>query len=326
MSNELLQKVIDTNVLGQAGDHPTGLLEPDQAERFLDYTVDATVLKDQVDVVRMNATEMELDRIGVGERLLRRATQAVDDGVNVGVAFGKVSLGTTKYRLDWELSSEALEDGKEGASLEDKIARMLATQVGTDMEDLAINGDSTKSTDPMLGGNDGWARHGLKSGHVIDHAGGVADRDLFHKAIKTLPKKYLQRRGDLKFFLGDNVLQDYVYGLQLKANDYILPEAVAQQNFSNFDSAGRIFGINTQRVPLLDDQKVGDYSGATGEHSDVWLTFPKNLILGMKREIVVYREFKPKKDAIEYTLYVRLGTAVHNPDAFVVVKNVKALA
>ena len=54
MSNELLQKVIDTTNLGTtptnnlSGDgitnSGTGLLYPDQANRFLDYMWDATIL------------------------------------------------------------------------------------------------------------------------------------------------------------------------------------------------------------------------------------------------------------------------------------------
>ena len=326
MSTELLEKVITTTTLGAAPDgHRSGLLAPELADRFIDYTFDETTLGGQVRVERLRSDSAELDKIGVGTRLLRRATQAVDDGRNVGVAFGKISLTTTKYRLDWELSSESLEDGKEGAALEDHIARMFAAQVGTDLEDMGINGDSTKNDDPFLGGNDGWDRYARLQGRVIDAGGSEISREVFHRALKTMPQKYLQRRGDLKFFLGANAIQDYVYGLQMKSNDFIVPEQVAAQNFSNFDSMGRIFGIPTQVVPLFDEAKVGDYSGAgSAEHSDIWLTFPKNLIWAIKREIVVYREFKPKKDAIEYTLYTRVGTAIENGDAFVVVKNVKA--
>lgn len=328
MSTELLEKVITTTTLGAAPNGSvSGLLTPEQSQRFIDYTFDATVLGTQVRQIRMHSDTLEIDRIGVGERLLRRATEAVDDGVNLGIAFAKISLSTTKYRLDWELSTEALEDGKEGAALEDHIARMFATQIGTDLEDMAINSDSRLSTDPFLGGQDGWSRRLLAAGHVLDNGGNGVDRDVFHKALKAMPRQYMQRRGDLKFFLGAGALQDYVYGLQMKSNDYVLPNDAASANFANFDSAGRIFGIATQEVPLFDEAKKGDYSGAgAAEHSDVWLTFPKNLIWAIKREIVVYREFVAKKDAIEYTLFTRVGSNVENPDACVVVKNVKAAA
>jgi hypothetical protein len=63
-------------------------------------------------------------------------------------------------------------------------------------------------------------------------------------------------------------------------------------------------------------------SSATGDGSDLWLVDPQNLIWGVRRQIQVFREFKPKKDTIEYTLYTRVGCNVENPAASVVVKNV----
>src|ERR671928_948750 len=108
MSNELLEKVISTSVIGANGHG--GLLTPEQSGRFIDYMWDATVLGRQVRTIRMRANEVELDRMAIGERLVRLATEAVSDPVQPAVAFTKVSLSTQKLRLDWELSSESLED------------------------------------------------------------------------------------------------------------------------------------------------------------------------------------------------------------------------
>src|SRR5690348_14418935 len=109
MSNELLEKVITTSTIGTP---PSGggLLSPEQSNRFIDYMFDETVLGGQVRTIRMRANEIEVDRIAVGERLVRLATEAVDDHVNAGVTFSKISMTTSKLRLDWELSSESLED------------------------------------------------------------------------------------------------------------------------------------------------------------------------------------------------------------------------
>ena len=65
MSNELLQKVIDTTNLGAngavnaSGDSANlsgeGLLYPDQANRFLDYMWDATILAKAARTIRMRS-------------------------------------------------------------------------------------------------------------------------------------------------------------------------------------------------------------------------------------------------------------------------------
>lgn len=335
MSNEteLLEKVITTSTLGAAPGQ-NGLLSPEQSGRFIDYMWDATVLGSQVRTIRMKSDTVEIDRIGVGERLMRKATEAVDDGVNVGVAFSKISLTTVKLRLDWELSSESLEDGVEGADLEDHIARLMSAQAAQDLEDLAINGDTTLGGDPLLSALDGWAKRAEAGGHVIDHGGATIDRSVFNKALKTMPRKYLQRRNGLRFFTGANIIQDYLFSLQNTSADFVTPETLAAAGINTAVrtegpagfTTGNAFGVPVQEVPMLSETQDGSYSGATGDHGDVWLTFPKNMLWGVKREIVVYREFKPKKDTIEYTMYCRVGTQIENVDAFVVVKNIKVAA
>lgn len=329
-NNDLLQKVITTSHLGGETGRDA-LLAPDQQERFIDYIFDATVLMPQVRTIRMNSDTIEVNKIGVGKRLLRGATEAVDDGQNVGIAWNKVSLTSVKLRLDWELSTESLEDGLEGRELEDHVARLISNQVAQDLEDVAINGDTRLTADPLLKMMDGWARRGEAGAHVIDFGGNTVDRSLFNRAIKAMPRTYRQRRGNLRFFTGAGVIQDYLYSLQLQSSDFITSEAYAQQGINSAVTAegpagftiGKAFGIPVQEVPMLDETQAGSYSGASGDHGDVWLTFPKNLLWAVKRDIVIYRQFAQKKDALEYTLYCRVATNVENVDAFVVVKNVK---
>ena len=100
---------------------------------------DATTLANEGRVIRMRSNTVDLDKVSVGQRITRLATEAVDDGVNTEATFTKVSLTTKKLRLDWELSAESLEDNIEGAALEDHIARLMATQFGNDVEDLEVS-------------------------------------------------------------------------------------------------------------------------------------------------------------------------------------------
>ncbi len=77
------------------------------------------------------------------------------------------------------------------------------------------------------------------------------------------------------------------------------------------------YGIRAIEVPLFPEYAVGVTTG-----SDVWLVDPKNLVWGVKREIQVYRQFVPRKDTIEYTMFTRVGCTIENPQAAVLVKNV----
>lgn len=339
MSDTLIEKVVATDTI--AGDSPVkgqGGLTYAQADRFIDYMWDATVLGDLVRTRRMRAVEEEIDTIAVGARLVRGATEAVDTGENVRPTFGKLSITTKKFRLDWELSSESLEDNIEGEALEDHIARLMATQMGNDLEDIAINGVAGDAT-PGIGVMDGFREiavngDGARGGaHVIDNAGADLDRSVFNRALKAMPRKYMRRRNGLRFFTGTNVIQDWLYSFQQTTAGMVdladagtrLESAVRTEGEAGF-IAGRPFGVPLQEVPLfLEDRNAAGVAGA-GNTTDLWLTFPENLIWGIKRDITVYREFKPKKDTIEYTVYTRQGVQIENLDAFVVVTNIAPAA
>jgi hypothetical protein len=347
MSNETLEKAIAAgttatgtfaSTTGGEGIHTGsengngGLLNPEQSARFLDYMFDATVIGKVARTVRMKSDTTEIDRMGVGEKLMKLATEGDDaNSGNSAVTFSKISLTTKKLRLDWELSTESLEDNIEGADLEDHIARLMATQAGNDIEDLVLNGNTSLSSDQLYKAFDGAVKLSKANGHVVDAGGDAISRAVFNSALKALPRKYKQRRTDLRFLSGSNLIQDYLYSTSQNIQN-VNPQDIASGIIRGevapvSGPAGYVapyaFGIPIVEVPLLSETQTGSYSGATGSHGDVHLTFPNNVVIGIKRDVTVYRFFWPKKDSIEYTMYTRVGVQIEQADAWVVVKNVK---
>ena len=346
MSNELLEKAAEAgttvstgfgSTTGGAGVHRAsengngGLLNPEQSARFLDYMFDATVIGKVARTVRMKADTTEIDRMSVGEKLMKLASEGENTGTNSAVTFSKISLTTKKLRLDWELSTEALEDNIEGADLEDHIARLMATQAGNDIEDVVLNGNTALTSDNLYKSFDGVVKKAKASGHVVDAAGANISRAVFNSALKALPRKYKQRRQDLRFLAGSNLIQDYLYSTSQNIQN-VNPQDIASSIIRGDQPglggpAGFVapfaFGIPIVEVPLLKEAQDGDYSGETGDHGDVHLTFPNNVVIGIKRDVTVYRFFWPKKDSIEYTMFTRVGVQIEQADAWVVVKNVK---
>jgi hypothetical protein len=346
MSNETLEKAVEagttrTNTFGSAtggtGVHTAsengngGLLNPEQSARFLDYMFDATVIGKVARTVRMKSDTAEIDRMSVGEKLMKLATEADNTAANSGVTFSKISLTTKKLRMDWELSTESLEDNIEGADLEDHIARLMATQAGNDIEDVLLNGDTTLTGDALYKSFDGVVKKAKASGRVVDAAGAAVSREVFNKALKAMPRKYKQRRGDLRFLAGSNLIQDFLYANSIGTNQTI-PQDIASSVIRGGVAplggpAGYVapfaFGIPIVEVPLLNETQTGTYTTPTGSHGDIHLTFPNNVVIGIKRDVTVYRFFQPRKDTIEYTMYTRVGVQIEQADAWVVVKNVK---
>jgi hypothetical protein len=347
MSNETLEKTIAAgttatgtfaSATGGTGVHRAsengngGLLNPEQSARFLDYMFDATVIGKVARTVRMRADTTEIDRMSVGEKLMKLATEGDDTAANAAVTFSKISLSTKKLRLDWELSTESLEDNIESADLEDHIARMMATQAGNDIEDVVLNGNTSLSSDNLYKAFDGVVKKAKANGHVVDAGGAAVSRAVFNSALKALPRKYKQRRADLRFLAGSNLIQDFLYANSIGTNNTI-PQDIASSVIRGQGvqplggPAGYVapfaFGIPIVEVPLLPEAQDGDYTGETGNHGDIHLTFPNNVVIGIKRDVTVYRFFWPRKDSIEYTMYTRVGVQIEQADAWVVVKNVK---
>jgi hypothetical protein len=315
-----------------------GLLNAEQANRFIDFVVDQSVLMQNARVVRMRTPTLDIDKVSVGTRLMAKATEATDTASNAALTFSKVSLSSVKLRLDWEISTEALEDNIEGAGLEDHIAQMMARQTANDLDDLLINGN-TSSNNGLLKALNGFVKLALTSGTVVDEGGNNVSRASYDRVLRNMPNKYLQRRNELRFFTGPAVVQDTAFSLQ-NPNSATVATAGAPAPGSTFGEqafmngairanggAGATglapYGIPLVEVPLMPETASGDYSGASGNHGYVELTFPNNKVVGMHRDITVYRQFQPKKDTIEYTQFMRVACNVENADSYVIAKNVK---
>jgi hypothetical protein len=254
------------------------------------------------------------------------------------VTFTKVSLSSVKLRLDWELSTESLEDNIEGASLEDHLAQIMARQTANDLDDLLINGN-TSSNNALLKALDGFTKLSLAGGTVVDEAGNNISRSTYDRVLRNMPTKYLQRRNELRFFAGAGVVQDTSFSLQ-NPNSATAATAGAPAPGSTYGEQafmnGSIranggpgatglspYGIPLIEIPLMPETVAGDYSPTSGSHGYVELTFPNNKVIGIHRDITLYRQFQPKTDTIEYTQFMRIANNVENLDSYVIAKNVK---
>jgi hypothetical protein len=315
-----LGSVSGPNAVNPSGEAGSGILRPEQARRFIDYVWDATILAQDGRRVTMRANTMELEKVNVGERVIRSATQALGEYTNAGATFSKVELTTKKIRLDWEVTAEALEDNIEGAALEDHIVRLMTNAFGNDIEDLAING--TGSGDAFTSIMNGFVNR-VKTGgdaheSVVTVTNGGWTPEVMQNIILAMPRKYRALKNNLKFYAGTDVFQGIV------KNNGTLADAIAEAFGSHAGGAGtaqmrqayldgnaQTFGqARTTRVLGIDVQEVPYYPAGY-----VDLTFPQNRVWGFQRDITVNREYKPKKDTVEYTVFVRFGIQWEEQDA-----------
>ena len=308
------------NAVNPSGEAGSGILRPEQARRFIDYVWDATILAQDGRRVTMRANTMELEKVNVGERVIRAAAQAVGDYTNAGATFSKVELTTKKIRLDWEVTAEALEDNIEGAALEDHIVRLMTNAFGNDIEDLAINGTGDGADGAFLGIMNGFVNRVTSDGDAHEAVVTVTNdnwtTDAMQKIILAMPRKYRAIKSNLKFYAGTDAFQGIV------KNNGTLADAVAEAFASQaggtpmnrqayLDGGAQTFGgARSTRVLGIDVQEVPYYPAGY-----VDLTVPQNRVWGFQRDITVNREYKPKKDTVEYTVFVRFGIQWEEQDA-----------
>lgn len=283
-----------TNTLVSTG----GILQPEQSRTFLEYIWDQQVLAQDGRRIFMRANTMELDKMRVGERAIRAAKQADPTYTNADVQFTKVELKTTKIRLDWEVSREALEDNIEGAALEDHLVRTMTLQFANDLEDLAINGDGV--TGNFLSIMEGFVSK-VQAGAAqatVNITGGWKVEHL-QALVSAVPRKYRAVRNQLKFYASTNTIQSLINNLGSQGNLSFVPNVVERVIQTGPPVLGgpmqyRLFGLPIVEVPLYPDDYID-------------LTFPNNRIWGFQRDVELHREYQPKKDTVEYTVYIRFG-------------------
>jgi len=303
-----------------------GLLTPETAAKFVDYVYDESVLKNNARLEKITPDQKYIDKVAVGARVAVPKEEAVDPTTRRGVTTSRVTLQTHAIAVPWAISRETLARNIEGEDFEDHVAKMMATALGNDLEELFITGDTVAGADPYLKLLDGWGKLAL-SGHVYDAErktlSTLADaRAVFSGLIKSLPTKFRRRRDDLRFFVGSDVYQDYVDALSTRATG--LGDAALQQRLTLTP-----FGIPLIEIPLLPtDVPYG--SPAVDDNSYILLTHWQNLITAIEVQytgsatgIELLKDMDIYANVREFCMHLSATCNIQETDAIAIATNVK---
>jgi len=300
-NKRMLQKSAITSAALTTG----GKLPPQQANRFIDYMMDDSVLLKEITTIRMTSDTYRLDDIGVSKRIIRKGVEATAPTETAGVSTGRRQLQVTEVILPFDIGFQFIEDNIEKQGGEDHVARLFAQQFGNDIEDLGINGDVDATTDPdadFLTIDNGWikiAKTDAKT-NKYDTAGSTDYKGVVFPAIlKAMPDKWKRNRAGLAFLVSPGVEEEYRLSLATRETalgDQQLTEAATQ----------RFAGIRVLPVPAWPDDVIV-------------LTPVKNLAYGIhEREIRVGKQVQERKRLVEYTTTARVDFEWIQPEAVVI--------
>lgn len=287
----------------------SGLLNPEQARKFIQQTFEATNLSGLIRHEMRTAKTGEIDKIGIGRRILRKKTENNDDGYRAGVNTGQIEYSTTAVRLPWEITEETLRENIEGQNFETIVTNLMTTQLGIDLEDLYLNGDEATASEAedydFLKINDGWIKQITNGGHVYDASSEASmSLDLFYKTLAQIPNKY--NNGKLRWLMSPRRAQEWELFLLNKVIGAggAVPESI-------YTAPARIPAVE---CPSLDD-------------STILLTDPKNLIVVNTYDVKIRKTVEGKEaimmDKRFYVTHLDYDPIIEELDATAIIKGLK---
>ncbi|MDR4942918.1 phage major capsid protein [Bacillus wiedmannii] len=248
-----------------------GLMNPEQADTFLRMVQNSpTILKDSR-FVQMASDTRKIEKIGFGSRILRPGVEGkvLADADRSAPSTSTITLNAKEVIAEVHITYDTLENNIEGDNLQQTIMQMLAERAALDIEEVIVNGDKS-SADPYLALLDGLRKQATS--HVVDHATGAFSKDVFKKAYKAVPAKYLRNPKDWKFYTS--------HGLEVEWKDQVAGRQTNLGDFSLQGGLASVYGVPVNGIAMLQP-----YTDSTKTVSDILLTHPKNIVVGMSRNI-----------------------------------------
>jgi len=241
--NELLvEKSIQTSDLLSGG-----LLNPLQQTQFITLVKKFSVLLPQTRFVRMPRPLMDIDKLWVGEPVTESVDEATDTGNLARAKFQRITLQAKKVRSAWNITTEVIQGNIEQNDFEQTVINTMVERIATDLEHLAINGDTTTTGNTaearLLRRLDGWALQ-TESAHILDVKGASIQKGVFSQAKRTIPKQYKHDPG-LRWIVGDAIAVDWADVVSDRGT--ILGDAALQ------GAEMAPLGTPMLRVPLIPD-------------------------------------------------------------------------
>jgi len=264
-----------------------GLLKPAQAQKFMRLLIKDSPLMQLATVVPMASPKQQISKIKFGSRVLRPGQEATPLGAGDRAKpdLSQVELDAKLFKAEVRLSDEVLEDSIERGELRQTIMEMMAEAISRDMEDVLINGD-TLSADPFLAVMDGVLKQATSN--VVDAGGNPISKNLLRDVLKTVPSEHLRDKKAMRFLTSVDADLDYRNSLaeRVTAVGDRLLEGGTPVLYS---------GVPLQPIPLFPETL-----GATGDQTSLLLCNPKNIHVGIWRNIRI----ESARDISEGTLKI----------------------
>jgi HK97 family phage major capsid protein len=251
-----------------------GLLQPAQAQKFMRILINEAVILKQATVVPMRSPKQLIEKIRFSNRILRSGSEAtaLTQAERAVPNLGKVELDAQLFKAEVRLNNEILEDSIERGQLRQTIMQLMAEAIARDVDEVVIQGEQG-SPDTFLGKLDGILKQAKSN--IVDAQNQTTNKGVLRDMIKTLPHAFVRNKKLLRFFTSVNSELDYKDSLSERAT-------AGGDKYVEDDVAATYSG-----VPVLDVPMFPEAQGAGANATSILLTDPKNINVGIWRNIRV---------------------------------------
>lgn len=328
---------------------PGMVLLPEDADKFLDYVIDESVLKHNARIVKMARSSRNIRAIGLGAgRVLFPAATFKQDDYKQKFGHNLITLQTTKFRGCVVIHDDDLDEVayiESDNEFTDHLLRMVAADIANDLEEFYWIADTHNvggfPANDIRSTRDGWryilthAQEGeqyyndvsgapvlLDATSAFKYAGKIVEQNpaepfdyefKYSKAKRNLPSKY--KKGGLKNlrFIGSDQVQDDFNEALADRGTVLGDRALLGQEEGVYGS------IKIAPIPLMPIDLDANGKLGAGDYTDTLLTHYLNLIIGMQRDVKIETEREAADEANYFYYSMKTTMDIENVAAAVLI-------
>ncbi len=334
---------------------PSITLAAEEADRFIDYIVDESVMKNKARFVRMNKQTKNIRALGLGSGAFLHPGDTFSSSEYLKtLSEQRIQLISKKVRGCIAIFDDDLEDNVEGDAYADHIMKMVAKKISNELDIAYWIGDTgagnAYGSDDIKSLWDGWRyriANGDTDGDTFYNAvsGGATVLDAtdsgtfdfeegriamhgssapylwefkYNKVLQTLDSKYkVGGLSNMAFYNNDQVTQNYIEALSARST--VLGDNAILGTAAPTYSMVPI--VSCPNMPItMDGSTQATEAGTGGSYADVLLTPNGNLIIGIQREITIESQREAADQATYWFYSMRVDVAIENINACVLLR------
>lgn len=331
---------------------PTIVLAAEEADRFIDYIVDESVMKGKARVEKMSKETKNIRALGLGtEDFLHPGATFSSSEYKKIMSHNKIALVSKKIRGCIAIFDDDLEDNIEGDAFADHLMKMVAKKISNELDVAYWIGDTGSGN--AFGDTDirslwdGW-RFQIANGDTVGDtyyntvSGGSVILDAtddatfileggriamvsssapynwdfkYNKILQSLASKYKTGGlANLAFYNNDQVTQNYIEALSARST-VMGDNAILGKAELQY---GMVPIVSCPNMPItMDGGTQATEKCTTGAYTDVLLTPNGNLIIGIQRDIKIESQREAADEATYWFYSMRVTPAIENINACV---------